>query len=58
MRSSKVVLALQEHASSKQLPLDVLQNIFTRKEPIFIFYNIDGQTSFLGCTPEMSAMSV
>ena len=50
----KVVLALQKYASSKQSPLDVLQKISSREKDNFHFlYNIDGKTSFLGCTPEM-----
>ena len=50
----KVVLALQKYASSKQSHLDVLQKISSREKENFHFlYNIDGQTSFLGCTPEM-----
>lgn len=50
----KVVLALQKHTSSKQLPLDVLQKISSHEKDNFHFlYNIDGRTSFLGCTPEM-----
>jgi menaquinone-specific isochorismate synthase len=53
-KHKKVVLALQKYVSSTKSPIDVLQKISSQEEDNFHFlYNIDGQTSFLGCSPEI-----